>query len=68
MTSSITEQEFMDRFIRELVRLGGEEFDDGSSVAEYAIEVAPLYWAEPWQREDGPEACAEADFDCWERA
>jgi len=60
-------EEFTEAFVKEMIRLGGETFSDGSSVEEYAQEVAPLYFAEDWQREDGPEACAEADFDCWER-
>lgn len=60
-------EEFTERFVAELVTLGGDTFSDGGSVAEYAREVAPLYYAEDYQREDGPEACAEADFDCWER-
>ncbi|PQV52867.1 hypothetical protein LX70_03973 [Defluviimonas denitrificans] len=59
-------EEFTERFVKEMVRLGGETFADGSSVAEYARETAPLYYAEDYQREEGPEACAEADIDCWE--
>lgn len=59
-------EEFTERFVKEMIRLGGETFADGSSVAEYARETAPLYFAEDYQREEGPEACAEADIDCWE--
>lgn len=66
MTDPITEEEFTVRFVKHMVLLGGDQFDDGSSIEEYAREVAPLYWREDHQREDGPEACAEADFDCWE--
>ncbi|MBN8187572.1 hypothetical protein JF540_12815 [Salipiger thiooxidans] len=61
-------EEFTEKFVKELVRLGGPTFADGTSVEEYALQTAPLYFAEDWQREDGPEACAEADFDCWEHA
>lgn len=66
MTDEITKEEFIERFVAELVRLGGEVFNDGSSIAEYGREVAPSYWDEDYQREEGPEACAEADRDCWE--
>lgn len=64
--ATITEAQFIERFVKELIRLGGATFSDGSSVEDYARETAPLYWAEEWQREDGPEVCADADYDCWE--
>lgn len=58
--------EFCRRFKAEMIRLGGEKFDDGSSIAEYADETAPTYWAEPDQRAEGPEECAAADVSYWE--
>lgn len=64
--SEPSKEQFIERFVAELVRLGGPTFADGSSVEEYARETAPLYWDEEWQREDGPEACADADYVCWE--
>ncbi|MDQ7775287.1 MAG: hypothetical protein Q4615_04890 [Paracoccus aminovorans] len=64
--TDIAEAEFIERFVNHMVLIGGTEFADGSSIKEYALEVAPTYWAEPGQREDGPEACAAADFSHWE--
>ena len=66
MADEIAKAEFIERFIAHMVKMRGPEFDDGSSIAEYARETAPLYWAEEYQREWGPEECAEADMDCWE--
>jgi hypothetical protein len=40
-------------------------FDDGESIADYADEIAPSYWETPWQREMGPEECADADISYW---
>ncbi len=64
----MTKDDFVERFVDHLISIGGRTFADGESVEDYAREVAPIYWAEEWQRADGPEACAEADFDCWEPA
>lgn len=64
----MTETAFIERFVNHMVLVGGTEFADGSSIEEYAREVAPTYWANSDQREDGPEACADADMDCWEYA
>ncbi|MDK8874718.1 hypothetical protein [Paracoccus sp. SSJ] len=66
MTGDITEAEFIERFVNHMVLIGGTEFADGSSIEAYAREAAPTYWAEVDQREDGPEACAQADISCWE--
>lgn len=62
---TLTQEEFIDRFAARMLKIG-TTFSDGTSVDEYARKVAPIYWAEKDQREDGPEACAEADMDCWE--
>jgi hypothetical protein len=62
----LTEDEFCARFVAFMVASAGAEFDDGSSIAEYAAEAAPTYWADPDRRAEGPEACAEADIGYWE--
>jgi len=63
-----TKDDFVTRFVKRMVERGGKQFDDGSSIEEYAQETAPLYWAEPDQREEGPEACAdEAPMLCREQ-
>lgn len=60
--------QFCARFKIELLRIAGPAFADGESVAEYADEAAPSYFDEPWQRDEGPEECARADFAEWEPA
>ena len=62
--SELTKQEFVQRFKARML-LFAQTFDDGSSVAEYADEVGPTYWAEPDYRDEGPEECAEADMSYW---
>lgn len=64
----LTREMFIERFVNHMVLVGGTEFADGSSIEEYAREVAPTYWEDADQREDGPEACAEGDIDCWDYA
>ncbi|WP_448427242.1 hypothetical protein [Martelella sp. FOR1707] len=60
-------QEFIDRFVKEMVRVAGDRFTGGQSIADYAAEIAPSYFDDVGQRTDGPESCALADIDCWER-
>lgn len=58
--------EFIKRFKVEMMRIvPSPNFDDGSSIPEYADEIAPTYWDEPWQRQLGPEECARADVSYW---
>lgn len=56
---TIDRAEFIARFKAEMLRVGGETFD------EYADETAPTYWDDPGQREEGPEECALADIGYW---
>ena len=64
MSDEITRDEFIARFKVRMLRYA-TKFDGGSSVAEYADEVAPTYWDEPDQRAEGPEECADADVSYW---
>lgn len=64
----ITRDEFIERFVKHMLSVGGTTFADGGSIEEYAREIAPTYWGDEGLREDGPESCAEGDMDCWERA
>ena len=57
--------EFVTRFKARMIQIAGEQFDDGSSIAEYADEVGPTYWDDKDQREDGPECCADTDVSYW---
>lgn len=62
----LTEAVFVERFKAYCLRMCGfTHFDDGVSVAEYCDDVAPSYWADPFQRDCGPESCAESDMDYW---
>lgn len=58
-------EEFLSRFKAQMLKVAGDKFDDGSSIAEYADEVGPSYYADPDQRAEGPEECAHADIDYW---
>lgn len=65
MADRLTKEEFCRRFIERMVSVGGETFDDGGSIREYAEAVAPSYWEN--QNFDGetPEDCAAADISYW---
>jgi len=60
----LTREEFIERFVAEMVSYGAT-FDDGTSVEEYAREIAPTYWDNEDQRAEGPEECAQADMSYW---
>ena len=60
--------EFCARFKRRMLSRAGDKFDDGESIADYADETAPAYFETDWQRDEGPEACADADMSYWEEA
>ncbi len=64
----MSEDEFCRRFREHMLDIAGPVFDDGSYVADYADEMAPTYFETDWQREEGPEACAEADISYWGEA
>lgn len=61
----LKQEEFCARFKAHMLKYGGLIFDDGSSIADYAEEVAPTYWEDESQRRDGPESCADADMSYW---
>lgn len=66
MPEELTEERFVALFKAHCLKhCGFTHFDDGTSVSEYCDEVAPSYWADPFQRETGPEECAEADMSYW---
>lgn len=65
MSEQISKEEFCRRFRERMIAVAGPTFDDGESVAGYADSVSPSYWDDPQQREDGPEACADADMSYW---
>lgn len=59
-------EEFCRRFKAHMLACAGTTFPDGTSVAEYADDIAPTYWDNPDQREEGPEECSDADISYWE--
>ena len=61
----ISKEEFCARFKAYMLR-AGEIFDDGSSIAEYADDIALAYWEDTSLADESPEACAAADMDYWE--
>lgn len=65
--NDITREEFCARFKSRMLAASSPYtvFADGDSIAEYADEVAPTYWETEWQRELGPEECANADMSYW---
>jgi len=66
MSENITRDEFVERFVKWMIETASAPFDDGSSIEEYARSTAGSYFDDPFQRQEGPEACAESDMDCWE--
>lgn len=61
----ITKEEFCARFkarmIAEVMRLGG----DIEGIPEYADKTGPVHWDDVYQRQQGPEACADEDMSYW---
>jgi len=61
----LSKEDFCARFKAHMIKLAGETFDDGSSIPEYADEIAPTYWAEQHRSGESPEECASADVSYW---
>lgn len=66
MVEDLSLEEFCARFKARMLELAGPTFSDGSSIADYADQAGPTYYAEPDQRADGPEQCVADDFSYWE--
>ncbi len=66
MSNILSQEAFCARFKAHLLKIAGDTFADGESIADYADEIAPTYWAEQHQDGETPEDCAEADMDNWE--
>lgn len=62
---AIPKEEFCARFKAHMLKMTGEKFDDGESIADYADATAPSYWEDAEQRQDGPEECADSDIGYW---
>ncbi|RWR30509.1 hypothetical protein D2T29_12625 [Sinirhodobacter populi] len=67
MSAPITKDEFIERFVAHMVKSVGPCFTDGSSIEDYAREVAPSYYEEQHRDDpdETPEDCADADMSYW---
>jgi hypothetical protein len=65
MSESLTKEEFIERFVNRMVSRAGTTFDDGEPIEDYARQAAPSYFENEYQREDGPEECADSDMSYW---
>ena len=65
LTTEIGQAEFVERFVAHMLKVGGQKFDDGTSIEEYARMTGPTYWEDEEQRSWGPEECADADMSYW---
>jgi hypothetical protein len=62
----VEHDEFCRRFKARMIERAGETFDDGSSIADYADEIAPSYFEEErGPMTETPEDCADADMSYW---
>ena len=62
----MTQEEFERRFVAHMCgRAGFTHFDDGTTVADYAVAAVGSWWADEGYRSRGPEECAESDMDYW---
>lgn len=63
----LSQEDWCKRFVKHMLDLSAprDHFDDGELILDYATATAPTYWETDWQREEGLEACAEADVSYW---
>lgn len=64
----ISRVDFRARFTADLVKLAGPKDAHGEDTASYAHQWADSYYDDPYMKDETPEDCAQADFDCWEAA
>jgi hypothetical protein len=67
MSIEVDREQFVARFIAHMIEHAPfKTFSDGTTVAEYAAEVAPTYWEDPDHcGGESPEECADADISYW---
>lgn len=64
--ADLTKLQFCERFVAEMMTAAPIYDGTPAELLAYADEVAPSYWEEEWQRDEGPEACAQEDISLWE--
>ena len=57
--------DFRDRFVAEMMTVLPAIDSTEAELRAYAEEAAKAAYETPWQREEGPEACAQADISYW---
>jgi hypothetical protein len=66
MADEVTEEQFCARFVAQMMKALPNFDGSEDELRSYAEETAPTYYAEPWQRVEGPEECARTDVSYWE--
>lgn len=61
----LSKEDFCSRFKARMLKVAGDKFDDGDSIAEYADQTAPTYWEEQHKDGESPEECADSDMSYW---
>lgn len=61
----LPKDEFCTRFKARMIAVAGENFSDGTPIADYADTTAPTYWEDQHKDGDSPEECADGDISCW---
>lgn len=66
-TVAVTQEEWCRRFVTHMLERAApcDRFDDGELILDYAEATALTYWETPWQRDMGPEKCADSDISYW---
>ncbi len=64
--TEITKEQFCERFVAEMMSAAPVYDGTPEELRAYAAEIAPTYWEDTDQREDGPETCAQSDISYWE--
>jgi len=65
VSEMLEQEEFCRRFREHMLSRAGTYFADGESISAHADETAPAYWDDLDMREEGPEACVDADMSYW---
>lgn len=67
MSEFITKEEFLERFKAEFMRLAADRANEAEScLSKYGHKASEEYFASDFQREVGPEVCAESYHFFWE--
>ncbi len=65
MLSVMMEDDYVDRFVRRMVEVAGNEFENGQSISEYARQRAKFYLSDPSHKGKASWECADVDVASW---